>query len=283
MRRLQVLQSTEALALIKPLLSQPGGQALELGDSDFILIADQQARLAEILDLLDRLDQRQPGDRARVERIAVQHLGATELVAQVNVAVAARDAIEPRALSGKLTAASDGRSVILVAPESARNEWLSLISQFDQREPVDTRVYSPKHFSLEDVGTLIGQTTRDSTVSGGDRWKLVTDNLTGSLIVTATARQHEQIEALMERLARAPAGARRPVRAFIIRNRKVTELLEVLRDLIEEDAIGEEIIAAPVEADTEPASNEAESGDACLLYTSPSPRDRTRSRMPSSA
>ena len=24
-------------------------------------------------------------------------------------------------------------------------------------------------------------------------------------------------------------------------------------------------------------------GDACLLYTSPSPRDRTRSRMPSSA
>ena len=36
-----------------------------------------------------------------------------------------------------------------------------------------------------------------------------------------------------------------------------------------------------------PAYNEAESvGDtieSCLLYTSPSPRDRTRSRMPSSA
>ena len=27
----------------------------------------------------------------------------------------------------------------------------------------------------------------------------------------------------------------------------------------------------------------ADLGDACLLYTSPSPRDRTRSRMPSSA
>ena len=29
--------------------------------------------------------------------------------------------------------------------------------------------------------------------------------------------------------------------------------------------------------------NVAVTGDACLLYTSPSPRDRTRSRMPSSA
>ena len=29
--------------------------------------------------------------------------------------------------------------------------------------------------------------------------------------------------------------------------------------------------------------NEEDVGSACLLYTSPSPRDRTRSRMPSSA
>ena len=31
------------------------------------------------------------------------------------------------------------------------------------------------------------------------------------------------------------------------------------------------------------AENEANINGACLLYTSPSPRDRTRSRMPSSA
>ena len=32
-----------------------------------------------------------------------------------------------------------------------------------------------------------------------------------------------------------------------------------------------------------PSTDNFDSGDACLLYTSPSPRDRTRSRMPSSA
>ena len=33
----------------------------------------------------------------------------------------------------------------------------------------------------------------------------------------------------------------------------------------------------------DPSLNEAEQPSSCLLYTSPSPRDRTRSRMPSSA
>ena len=39
--------------------------------------------------------------------------------------------------------------------------------------------------------------------------------------------------------------------------------------------------AAPVEQPVLPEIVEEE--DTCLLYTSPSPRDRTRSRMPSSA
>ena len=60
---------------------------------------------------------------------------------------------------------------------------------------------------------------------------------------------------------------------------------------------------AETESDTEPVTGDSQSGgiisnvdeesdsdvdeegdsDICLLYTSPSPRDRTRSRMPSSA
>ena len=39
----------------------------------------------------------------------------------------------------------------------------------------------------------------------------------------------------------------------------------------------------PVETDTEASQGETSQPKTCLLYTSPSPRDRTRSRMPSSA
>ena len=44
---------------------------------------------------------------------------------------------------------------------------------------------------------------------------------------------------------------------------------------------GSPIFTADVNAQS--AGGAAASGGACLLYTSPSPRDRTRSRMPSSA
>ena len=47
------------------------------------------------------------------------------------------------------------------------------------------------------------------------------------------------------------------------------------------------IITAPVEEaapqEAEAAEDSSEETSTCLLYTSPSPRDRTRSRMPSSA
>ena len=41
--------------------------------------------------------------------------------------------------------------------------------------------------------------------------------------------------------------------------------------------------ASPAADDLILISDSADSNKTCLLYTSPSPRDRTRSRMPSSA
>ena len=50
--------------------------------------------------------------------------------------------------------------------------------------------------------------------------------------------------------------------------------------LFEEGALGHRRLAI---IDLNPASNQPFKDVSCLLYTSPSPRDRTRSRMPSSA
>ena len=53
------------------------------------------------------------------------------------------------------------------------------------------------------------------------------------------------------------------------------ERLGELRDLVFDSPTGTIIaLKVAIEADIDPS---------CLLYTSPSPRDRTRSRMPSSA
>ena len=61
-----------------------------------------------------------------------------------------------------------------------------------------------------------------------------------------------------------------------------------IADLLDDVTVGGEVAAAPQNsslANTPPVAPPAAdaAADSCLLYTSPSPRDRTRSRMPSSA
>ena len=59
-------------------------------------------------------------------------------------------------------------------------------------------------------------------------------------------------------------------------NPEVTNLVSVLKQMI--DIAGYEMVGRIVLRDKDTGKEYS-----CLLYTSPSPRDRTRSRMPSSA
>jgi hypothetical protein len=149
-------------------------------------------------------------------------------------AAAARNTLTPRALEGKVTPIPEGNAVVLVAPAPEVPQFLELIGHFDQRQAVETHSYAPRYFSIAEVGRLIEKTARDPGPRGsGDRWRLVSDELTGTLIVTATPDEHARIEALIERLDSVPVEARRPVRAFPIRNRGVREVLSILGRLIE--------------------------------------------------
>ena len=58
------------------------------------------------------------------------------------------------------------------------------------------------------------------------------------------------------------------------------EVLRLIQALAEYEKLAHEVVAT--EADLR-RTLFGEQPEACLLYTSPSPRDRTRSRMPSSA
>src|SRR5204862_7102775 len=64
-----------------------------------------------------------------------------------------------------------------------------------------------------------------------ERFKVVVDELTGSLIVTATVTQHERVTALLARLDSNERGPT-PFRAYPVRNRPVNEVLDTLKQLI---------------------------------------------------
>jgi general secretion pathway protein D len=74
------------------------------------------------------------------------------------------------------------------------------------------------------LGFALGSSTRRL-------WQ--SDYRAGSLIVTATPSQHEQIAALVERLNQSAATPAHPVRSYVIKNRPVKDVQAVLQDLLQ--------------------------------------------------
>ncbi len=247
-------QVKDLIAAIGPLVSKPGGAVTALGDQARILVSDLRPRVEQLLGLRELLDASGPQTIVRV--IPSQFLAAPQLASAVAAAATARNAIAGRPLVGKMVPGPDGDAVVLVAPEDELGQWNALIEQFDRRQAVESRSYVPRHFSVTEVGRLIEQTAREPGPQGaGERWRIVSDDLTGALIVTATPREHERIQALIERLDSVTAEARRPVRSFRIRNRDVKQIVEVLTRLIEAGVLetGESEGAAPI---AEPAARQ---------------------------
>ncbi|MBX3388622.1 MAG: hypothetical protein KF691_04120 [Phycisphaeraceae bacterium] len=230
---------------IKPFLTKNVGTATPVGDSGLLLISDLASRVEEAKKLLDTLDV--PREDISPLVVEARNIPATALQSAVTQLAAKRDAVSGDKLRGELTIAPDGKSLLLVAPAETRDSWLKLIAALDQREEVITRDYTPKVFSAKEVANLIEQTIREKTMnapaaapsaqSADDRLRVVTDELTGTLIVTATPTQHERIVALLARLDATPQSAARPVRAFPVRNRPVKEVLQTLQSLIAAGAL----------------------------------------------
>ncbi len=218
----------------------PGaGNVAALGDSGLIVISDLSPKVEQTERLLSLLDT--PGGRTVVEQVPAENLGAQQLLTLVTQVAAKREAVSGEKLPGELVAAADGSGLLLVAPQSAVPQWRALVGQLDKREAVETATYTPRHFPAGDVARLIDQTIAPGSgagagggagVAGDERFRVVIDELTGSLVVTGTPTQHEAVRALLDRLSQVPASARRPVRTFVIKNRPVDEVAGVLQELL---------------------------------------------------
>lgn len=241
--RLQRRQPRDVLDGVKAVLSKPAGTVTALADSPMIVVSDLAPRIAEARRLVAILDV--DVAPAPIEKIEVKNVPAAQLVTAVMQVAAKRDTVmgsgnagapgSPAAARtpGEVFVAPSGNAILLVAPPATAASWRELIAQLDQRQPVTTKTYSPKRFAVKEVVPLIEQTAKDPAYAD-ERWRVVTDELTSSLIVTGTAAQHEKVAELVARLdEQQPDAASRPVRSFPVRNRPVAELLASLNNLIE--------------------------------------------------
>ncbi len=220
------------------------GAGSVMGDAEqsgLIVLADLTPYLESALKLIEQLDGPDGAAGAVFKEVHAKNLDANRLAILAKQLADKRKSVGGRELRGELVPTASGSTLLLVAPQASIAAWESIIASADQREPIDRRTYQTSSFGLKEVANLIDQTVRGGVGAPGaagnasttdDRWKIVQDDLTGSLIITATPTQHEQITELMQRLASVPAESRRPVRSFKIRNRGVKEVQQVIEDLL---------------------------------------------------
>jgi general secretion pathway protein D len=232
----------EVVDAVAKVLSKPGGTATALGDGGLIAISDLTPRIEQALEVVRLVDA--PSGPIATEEVPVRNTSAQALVTAAAQFSAKRDAVAGDKVPGEVLVSPNGNAVLILAPESRLPHWRAVITRLDQRERVETLTYSPRSFGIAEVGGLIDQTIRDTP---DDRWRMVADDLTGALIVTATPSQHERIAALIQRLDRTPAAEQRPVRSFVIKNRPVKDVQAVLERLISAGVISAsaESAAAP--------------------------------------
>jgi type II secretory pathway component GspD/PulD (secretin) len=237
--------SKDILAAVQLVLSKPGGVASDSEQAGLVMIADLTPSLNAALALVEQLDGTEGG--AVVRHVPARNIDPTRLATLTKQLADRRKAVGGRELRGDVVPSGNGTSVTLIAPPALLDQWMSIIADADQREPVERRTYTTGAFGLKEVANLIEQTVRTTGASPAgfpqsspgspsgipdDRWKLVLDELTGTLIVTALPAQHDQISELLAGLSRVPAEARRPLKMFSVHNRPVREIQQLVEELL---------------------------------------------------
>jgi general secretion pathway protein D len=244
--KLAYVAPKEATEAIKAVLSRgvegtPITGVGPVGSEPHLLrVSDVAVRIEEAIEVLRRID---TPDRATVlSEVDVTNLPATQVVATVSQLVAKRESVGGDRLIGEVLASPNGNRILLVCPQRLVPTWRALIAQADRRELVEKIAYTPRLFSVRDVGPLIQQIAVAPGAVPDDRFRVIVEEPTSTILVTATAAQHVKIRELLERLDAVPGESRRPMRSFVVRNRPIAELMDVLSRMI---------AAGALEADTE--------------------------------
>ena len=218
------------------LANKAGGSVTALGETPeggTILVSDQTPRAEQIVELIHQLDA--PGAATTVTDMKLANISAPQAVTQVTQLATKRDAVAGDKTPGEVLPGPDGLTVLIVAPTSRLAYWRGLVEAVDKRERATTVTYTPRHFAPSEVAKLINDTIKPQA---DERFKVIEDPLTSSLLITTTPGVHEQIASLMARLEATPTGPRRPMKTFVIKNRAVKDVQAVLDQLVQTGVIG---------------------------------------------
>lgn len=198
-------------------------------ESSSVLLMGLRPLVEEAEALIARIDV--PGPVPSVSMFEPQNLPATALVALLERVAAPKGKEAGPPVPGTVMANPHTNQVILVAPEDQVPRWEALIRLLDQEEREETRHYAAHRFGLAETAELVEEVLRSASPENEFRGRIVRDQLTGTLIVTAVPSVHSQIEEILTRLERSESVGT-AMRSFPIRNRDVSEVLTLFEELL---------------------------------------------------
>ena len=233
LRTLRQAEAETVAELLRHVLTTEGSLVQPLAPSGQVLLAGLKPQVLEAIEVLELVDV--PFRSVVVEEVPVRHLPPTAIVSLLERVGQALGQVGQPPLGGVVLADPNSDTVIVVAPEEEVPYWRDAVTRFDRPQGTVVREYRPERFGLGETARLIEEVVRGPQVAGEtpDGWRLVQDDLTGTLVLTATLPQHEEVKALLARLEGTPRDAHKTMRAYAIRHRDVDELLELLGGLIE--------------------------------------------------
>jgi len=236
-------ERTDAASEAIKLVLSKHGSVVAFRESRTLVVTDLRPHVAQAIRVAALFDSAR--DAITVDQVPLSRTTPVALVALLDKITAARKTAFGETLRGTVLADPEGRGVLLMAPREEKVYWLELIHEFDAGEEVVTRHYSPRRFGLGDTAKLIeevaheGGTLAPGSVSMPEAWRLVVDELTGSIIITTTPRLHLRVEDVLRRVEETAPETRRPIRSFPVRNRGVEELKGLLEGLLDAGALRE--------------------------------------------
>lgn len=233
--RVQNRTTKVATDLIKPLLSKTGSSVIAVGDSDLLLVADLTPRLRLAAEFLSQVDI--PQSKAEVLEVPLTHVSPGEVLSFVKDLGTKRETASQRP-PGEVFQQPGANSLLVLAPKESLGFWKDLIERLDTQQSLETRNYVSRQVDAKALAKLVEQVAGVETAaavrgpSSQEKTKVIVDEFTGTLIVTATASQHTRIAELLARIDSATGGPPKQVRTFPIRNRPVKEVVSVLTQLL---------------------------------------------------
>ena len=221
------------------------GQLTPLPKTRSIAIADFRAHVEQGIRTVALLDGAPKG--MRVEEVPLENAYPIAMVALLDSIRNAEKAAFGKTLQGTVVAHPGRRSVLILAPERSVVGLRDLVQRFDKKEALLTVNYATRRFGVAETAALVREVVEGGAEQGGAR--IVEDELTGTLVVTAGMSTHNEIGSLLERLESTELGPRQQIRSFPIKNRSVRELAELLEGLLEEGILDE--VATPVGREAE--------------------------------